>query len=237
MKSRSLALLIALMPSLGLAAVTYTYDFNTSFTAGQNLNADGWSSSGSNWTAGLYQGSLYTRNNTGTDARITRVNNQDFSVTIPLDTTRLQLTITARSGSNFWQAGLASSTGDVLGIGADLAFDNRVFILDGGTRRAEQLGSETAFGDLYDTIMVDFDLVAGTADLIRDPGGANILLRNDVAMGVGINQLAAVDRLFVRANTEFVGPSRFTITAIPEPSAALLGLGGLTVLWARRRRS
>lgn len=236
MKMKSLALAIALVPSFGLSQTVYNYDFNTRFTNGEALNTDGWSSSGSNWTAGSYNGFLYTRNNLGVDSRITRLNDGDFSFSIPVDATRVQLTITARSGNNFWQAGLAGPSGDVIGIGADLVFDNRVFILDGGTRRAELLGSETAFGDDYDTLMLDFDLLAGTADLIRDPGGANTILRNDVPMNATAAGLAAADRLFVRADTAFAGPTSFRIAVVPEPSAVLLGVGGMAFLFTRRRR-
>ena len=228
------SILLFILPFHAHSAIVASYDFDDRFTLNQSLNTDGWSSSGSNWVAGTYLGSLYSRNTTSNDVRITRTNDASFSYTIPLGTTRLQFDITARSGNNFWEAGIATSSGNLLGIGSDFEFDNRVYILDKGTRRAEFLGNETAFDDLIETFRIDYNIVEGTADLIRITGGANQILRDDVAISVTASELASANTLFIRANTEFGGVNNFTINAIPEVSTTLLGCVGSLFLFRRR---
>lgn len=219
------------------AATTYTYDFTSTFTNFQALNTDGWNDASGNWVAGTYSVPTfgrYARNQTGGDSLIYRANDANFGFTIPAGTPRIILTITARAPA-FWEAGLAEGSTRRLGIGGDFGDNNKFYIFDNFSRREEVGASATV--DEFTTLSLDFDLVARTADLILDPEGANTLLIDDVAMGVGIGAVEGANTLYVRSTAAFSGASKITLTVIPEPASLTLGgLGALALLRRRQRR-
>ena len=225
---------LVLAPLVAAPATTYVYSIPDRMAANAKLNADGWSAN-DNWIAGSYNDSTYARHNVNpsVDDAIFRANDGGFGFTIPSGTTRVILTISSRTVA-FWEAGLAQGTNARLGIGGDFGNSDQFYIFDNSTRRYETGASVPA--DQYTTLTLDFDLVAGTADLILDPEGANTLLLDDVAMGIPATTVEATDGLFIRTGSRFAGPETITLTLIPEPASITLGgLGFLTLLRRRRR--
>lgn len=238
MKNIVVSTSLLLAPLAAQAATTYTYDFTSTFSNNQALNTDGWNDTTGNWVAGSYTDATptfhrYARNQTGGDSAIYRPNDGTFGFTIPSGTPRVQLTITARTVT-FWEAGLAQGTTPRLGIGGDFSNNDKFYIFDNSTRRYETGTSVPP--DQWTTIMLDYDLLAGTADLVRDPGGADTLLIDDVALGIPTGTVEAANSLFVRAGNQFAGASSISITVVPEPATLTLGgLGALAFLIRRRR--
>ena len=216
-----------------LSAATTIYDIGTNVGAdGTLLSTDGWAGDDlSNWVVGTQAGTLYARNQNDGDNTITRTNDGGFSYSIPSGTTSMSLEMTGRFGVSFFQAGLSTGGTMTLGIGGDFNNSNKFFILDGGTRRNE---SGTSYsGDTIKTVRLDFDLVAGTADLILDPNGTPTTLISGQSIAASLD---TADGIFIRSGSRYTGPATFTITTVPEPSsAALLGLGGLALILRRRK--
>jgi hypothetical protein len=238
MKYSKLALSIAcLFAALQATATTFPYSLDDRLAAGEALSNDGWSSSGSEWTAGGYNGELYARNNVGSpptvDRTIYRANDGDFSYTIPEGTTDIELTIRARTGSNFWEAGLSDGQSRIFGIGGDFVFGNEYYVLD-GTDRFYESGS-SAFGDVMETLILRFDLVAGTSSLFIGEPGSETVIRSAIPMTTTLQDLQGADGLFLRSDTQFAGASSITVTAVPEASTALLVLGSLVLFLGSRR--
>jgi hypothetical protein len=226
---------LVLAPLAARAATTYVYSIPDRMAANAKLNADGWGAN-DNWIAGSFNGSTYARHNVtvSVDDTIFRANDGGFGFTIPTGTTRIILTIAART-PNFWEAGLAQGTTSRAGIGGDFNNSNKFYIFDNSSRIHEVGTSATA--DVYTTLTLDFDLIAGTADLILDPEGANTLLLDDVTMGIPTTSLTATNGLYIRTGSRFTGPQAITLTVIPEPASVTLGgLGALALLLRRRRR-
>lgn len=229
--------LLVVVSLLGAGAVahaqtsTYTISGDVG-VAGTLLSTDGWANTNDLWVSAAFSGGLYARNNNAADSSITRANDAGFSYTIPADTTLLSLQITSRSPA-FWQAGLAQGTTQRLGIGYDFGNNDLFYIFDNGTRRS---GSGTYTGDVYRTVRMDFDMVAGTADLILDPDGTPVLLLDDQPLTIPSATVQATNALFFRSTAAFSGVSSLTVTAVPEPhSLALLAAAAIGGLSVRRR--
>jgi MYXO-CTERM domain-containing protein len=220
------------------AAMNVTFGIADSFEAGDSLHTDGWSGSG--WTASSFENELYSRNDVGAppnvDRTIYRPNDTTFSYTIPDETTSLELSFRARSGSNFWEAGLADGNSRLFGVGGDFVFGNEYYVLD-GTARFYETG-ETAVGDQMTTITLTYDFVEGVADLATGEAGNQTIIRSDIPLTTTLEQLQQADGLFIRTDTEFAGLSSLSITTVPEPAMAAwsLGLLGLMMVGLRRRR-
>ena len=226
------AAVLTVAMSIPLFAATSVYDIQDVGASGTKLSTDNWVGGDlDNWIVGTAFGDTYARNNNGGDQTITRDNDAGFSYSIPAGTTFVSLEITGRFGAGFVQTGFSSGGTAILGIGGGFNNNSKFFILDGGTRRYESGTSFTA--DSIKTIRMDFDLVAGSADLILDPNGTPTTLLDDQSIAAS---LGSADGLFIRSNSQYNGPATFTITVVPEPSsAALLGLGGLALILRRRK--
>jgi len=242
------ALMITAMTTATHAATTtYIYDVGDEVGSDSTLmSSDNWTGDHIDaWISGAFSGDLYARNraddNGGFDAdsnipddnSIFRANDAGFSYAIPVaTTTHVSLEIIARS-VGFFEAGLADGLTPRLGLGANFGADDKFYIFDNFTRTKE--ATTNADTDVLNTVRVDFDLLAGTADLVLND---STTLLDDTAMGLTAGTLAATDSLFIRTGTRFAGPARFTLTVTTIPAPAALS-GGLTLIagvLARRRR-
>lgn len=239
-----------LIPSVLFAAsplvhsATFVYDISSRLASNAALNTDGWNDTTGNWIASTFNvpvSDRYARRGLDATAQtaapdtIFRPNDGGFSFTIPNGTPRITLTVTSRGGSANWEAGLAMGATRTLGLGADLANDNKYYIFDNGTIVSET-GTSVPTIDTFSTIMFDFDLIAGTADLIFDPASANTLLLDNVALAVPAATVQDANSLYIRTGSRFAGATQIEIAVIPEPSAVSLGGLGIAALLLRRRR-
>lgn len=221
--------------------MTYVYDISERFTASQALSTDGWNDTTDKWIALTFNSDLYARRcAASTDTplapdTIFRPNDTGFSFTIPSGTPRITLTVTSRSVTSNREVGLATGTTRTIGLGVNQVPGQNLYINDNGSIVSET-GASAPTADNYRTIMFDFDLVAGTADLIFDPAGANTLLLDDVALSIPAATLEGTNSLYISSASRFAGPASITLDVIPEPSAISLGGLGMVALLLRRRR-
>lgn len=226
------------MPS-AVSAATYVYNVSTEIGAVNTLiSDDGWAGADlPNWiVANGASVNGYMRNNNGGDDTVYRTNDAAWSFSIPGDTTFLSIEIVGRAGSGFWQAGIANYDGSSLissiGMGGDFNVSDKYFILNNGARTSEVGTSAT--GDALHTLRIDVSGVSGAmvASLFYD----NTQVVGNTSLGsLTWDNLSQFDSLYLRTGSQFVGPSQFSITAIPEPTAALLGAFGAFGLLLRRR--
>lgn len=230
----SISTILILGSSLGLSsAATYIYNIGDAVGSfGTSLDNDSWSTPASeSWVVSAFSGVNYARNQTGSDSSIYRPNDTSFTFTIPALTTQLNLEISARSGTGFWQAGLAQGQTPRFGIGADFGDNDKAFIFDNGSRRAESGTSAT--GDSNVVYRVEYDLIEGTANLFRN---GSLIIEDQTISNTPIGTLSGTNSLFIRTNSVFRGPSEFRIEVIPEPSSAAFLCGALSLMMLRKRR-
>jgi len=228
----------ALSSSACAKTITYVYDFGDELSAVTPLSNDGWAGDDiGNWQTNGFMGDIYSRNDNGGDDRIFRPNDGSFSYSIPTNTTFVSLEIIARSGTaNFWQAGLAENGSTRLGIGGEFNVDDKYFILDQFNRIKESGTNST--GDLLNTLRLDLDIEGFTADLTLND--STLLIDDAPLTTLDFNELTGSNELYVRTNSQFVGPARFTltVTTVPEPQTfALAVLAALGVALCIRRRA
>lgn len=220
--------------TVAATAATFVYDIGTEVGATSTLlSTDGWTGTDlDNWVVGSGGDEIYARNQNDGDNTITRQNDVDFGYTIPTGTTSLTIEMTGRFGAGFWQAGIADISGNLLlGIGGDFNANNKYFIFEGS--RFNESGT-SATGDGSHTLRMEVNLLAGagngSASLFYDD---TLILENQA---LTLPDLSTASGLYIRSSSRFVGPAKFTITAIPEPSStALLGIAGLALILRRRK--
>ena len=222
--------------SVQAVTVSTTYDIGSNVGPFNTLlSSDGWAGADiGNWIVGSFSGELYARNSNDGDNLISRTNDGSFSYSIPASAVKVSIESVIRVNSNLWEIGLSDGGTPLLGFGADSGNDDKYFILDGATR-IKQAGTSVS-GDLNQTLRLDYDLLAGTASLSLN----NVELISNVTINnATLGALNNADGLFIRTNSRFVGPADFkiTVSTIPEPTTAALGLMGITGLLMRRRRA
>lgn len=221
--------------SVQAATVSTTYDIGANVgPSGTLLSSDGWAGGDiGNWQVASF-GDLYARNTNDGDNLISRNNDATFSYEIPSTAVKVSIESVVRVNSNFWEIGLSDGANRVLGFGADFGGDNKYYILDAFARTKE--AGASVIGDALQTLRLDYDLIAGTADLSLNN---TILISNAVISNASLGALNNADGLFIRTNSRFVGPADFvvTVTSIPEPTTlGLLAIGSMMMSTMRRRR-
>ena len=170
--------------------------------------------------------------------------NYDFSnQTMPIEISfRGLISSNSNTGTTNW---LSVSVGDVTGTpfvnGANVA--SILFRANGGTEvwnhgSNAPGGSIAAPGfDVWSDYRVVLSDTAGSGSAFGSGGSRADYYVNGVLLGtLNINQLTAGDGFIGFAADRIVGYDNITISTVPEPSAALIGFGGLTCLALRRRR-
>ena len=225
----------------GTVTITNVYDVGDEVgSAGTLMSTDGWTGDDlADWVVATFSADLYARNNDAGDDTIRRANDAGFSYSIPANALQVSVEVKARVNGNFWQVGLLDGTTNLLGVGGDFGGDDKYFILD-QFNRIKEAGTSIS-GDAYHTLRVEYDMVADTADLILD--GSTLLIDDAPMTALTPAELTGADGLFIRTNSQFVGPASITVSvtvpSVPEPSTLVLsvcGIVGLALSQRRRRR-